>query len=88
MNKFTFYTDNTQESTDFVDLCRPRLESDISQVIVLREGVDFNLSEIEADSLPTLRFTFLDGEDVVLDILNRSIEESKSYLKNERLIQS
>ena len=48
MNKYTIYTDNTQESTDFVSLCRTHLESGKSQIVVLSEGTDFNLSDIEA----------------------------------------
>ena len=86
MNKYTIYTDNTQESTDFVSLCRTHLESGISQIVVLSEGTDFNLSDIEADSLPTLRFTFLNGESIEHDILHKSIESSKSYLREQYLI--
>ena len=86
MNKYTIYTDDTQESTDFVSLCRTHLESGISQIVVLNEGTDFNFSDIEADSLPTLRFTFLNGESVEHDILHRNLESSKSYLRGEYLI--
>tara|TARA_R110001606_G_scaffold47644_2_gene121389 strand:- start:560 stop:823 length:264 start_codon:yes stop_codon:yes gene_type:complete len=86
MNKFTIYTDNTQESTDFVTLCRTNLDSDISQIVILSEGTDFTLADIEVDSLPALKFTFLDGETVQYDVLHRNLASSKSYLKEEYLI--
>ena len=86
MNKFTIYTNEENYDSDFVNLCLSRLVSNKSEVIVLRDGLDFNLNDIEVDSLPALKFSFSSNGVIEYEKTFRNLEESISYLKSLYLI--
>lgn len=86
MNKFTIYTNEENYNSDFVNLCLSRLVSNKSEVIVLKDGLDFNLSDIEVDSLPALKFSFSNNGVVEYEKTFRNLEESILYLRSQYLI--
>lgn len=86
MNKFTLYVDSDTLNSDFVIHCQQRLNSDKSEVIVFEEGKDFDNIDLEIESYPALKFTFIDNNKVIHENFCKNFEESYDYLKRMYLI--
>lgn len=86
MNKFILYTNSESSSLNFINLCYEKLTSNKSLVVVLKEGIDFNIEDIGVDSLPSLKYIFLNNDVVEYEKTFNNLEESISHLKQQYLI--
>ena len=87
MNRFTVYTNSENSNSEFISLCQERLNSDKSEVIILKEGIDFNMSDIDVDSLPTLKFSFINSSNnLEYEHICKNLNDSILYLKKLYLI--
>lgn len=87
MNRFTLYTNSEKDSIDFISICQKKLISNKSEVIILQENIDFNVEDLEIDSLPSLKFSFINSSNQTeYEQLFKNLNESMSYLKNQHLI--